>query len=268
MPFIRYEDCVVNINDKTFFATDASLSAQASVSSYRDYEGDLVGYVATQGVVGQLDVDFFLTNEFTGNYKEFNIFEIIKNPRHLDPFSNGATGSLAGVAFNNAYLKNLSFSVEPFSPIQMSTSFLLYGSLSATSNLSSSFDLAGRQEGIPANGIKSHFTATSSLGIDHPISFSYDISSDYIADYQIGDINPARVSRTNMTANMNIRGEGFGNELKFNGNDASITSQLYSVYGTEPLGSFQFEGRVTNNSLTAGANNYMQGSIALTQNYR
>lgn len=268
MPFIRYEDCVVNVNDKTFFATDASLSAQANVSSYRDYEGDLVGYVATDGVVGQLDLSFFLTNEFTGNYGEFNIFEIIKSPRHLDPFSNGATGSVAGLAFDNAYLRNLSFSVEPFSPIEMSASFLLYGSLSSTSNLSSSFDMAGNQQGIPANGIKSYFTAASSLGINHPVSFGYDISSEYIADYQLGDVTAARVSRTNMTANMNIRGEGFGNELKFNGNHASITSQLYSVYGTEPLGIFEFEGRVINNDLRAGANSYMQGSIQLTQNYR
>ena len=266
--FIRYEDCLVKLNEKTVFATDVSLSVTANTQASRDHHGRLLRYAPQGGLAGNLSINFYPTKDFSSNYQEFDLLRIVENPEHLDTFINGTTGSFAGVEFSNAYLNSFSFSVEPFSPISVNTSFDVYGSLTASSNLTSGFDSSAVNEtGVP-NGVNSHFTAASSLGVSHPISFDYSARINMGVDYQIGNTIPSRVSRQATDVTMNIRAEGFGNELSFKGNDASVTAKLFPLYSTEPVGSFLLSGVVTNNELSAGSNQYTRGSLTLTQSLK
>lgn len=267
-PFIKYEDCLVTLNNKTVFATEASLSVSANVSPARDMYGRLLRYSPQGGIVGSLSLSFYPTKNFHENYQEFDIINIVNNPEHLDSFINGTTGSFAGVDFSNAYLKSLSFSVEPFSPIQVQTSFDVYGSLTASSNLTEAFDENGANEINIPNGVNSYFVAATSLGLDYPISFNYSANINTSVDYYVGSTVPSRVSRSSVDVNMDINGERFGNELSFAGNNASLTTHLYPVHSTDPIGSFLCSGVVVSNQLNSASNQYLRGSLALTQSLK
>ena len=266
--FIKYEDCVVKLNEKTVFATNASLSVSANLSAERDAYGRFLRYSPGGGVAGSLSLTFFPTQNFSGNYQEFDLIKIVQQPEHLDSFINGTTGSFAGVEFSNAYLKSFEFSVEPFSPISINTTFDVYGSLTASSNLVEGSDSSAVNETGIANGVKSYFTAASSLGLDYPISFDYSAQVNMGVDYEVGSTIPTRVSRRSTDITMNINGEGFGDELSFNGNDAALTTYLYPLYSDQALGSFYCSGKVTRNELTASSNEYVRGAIQLIQNLK
>ena len=267
-PFIKYEDCVVKLNEKTVFATDASLSVSANLAPSRDSYGRLLRYSPQGGVVGSLSLRFFPTKDFSTNYQEFDLIKIVEQPEHLDSFINGTTGSFAGVEFSNAYLKSFEFSIEPFSPISVNASFDIYGSLKASSNLVEGFDSSATTETGIANGVNSYFTAATSLGVDYPISFDYSAQVNMGVDYEVGSTIPTRVSRRSTNITMNVNGEGFGEELSFQGNDAALTTYLYPLYSTTSIGSFYCSGKVYDNKLSSSSNNYVKGSLGITQNLK
>tara|TARA_Y100000592_G_C5482423_1_gene326506 strand:+ start:12495 stop:13301 length:807 start_codon:yes stop_codon:yes gene_type:complete len=268
MAFIKYEDCIVNLNDKVVFANRAQLSASAKIEPSRNMLGELIRYSPTGPIEGSLDLSFYLTKNFQNNHQEFNILDIINSPEHLDAFSSGITGSIAGVSFTNAYLNNFNFSVEPFSPVLINANFSIFGALSASSNQSEGFSHLGRQEGQPANGVNSFYTAATELGVDHPISFSYQASINRMINLEIGESIPTRAYKGNCSATVNINSEGFGNSLKINGNEAALTAHLYPLYSTDPVGSFYCSGQLISQTLSTSSSDLLRGSLTIEQSLR
>ena len=87
-------------------------------------------------------------------------------------------------------------------------------------------------------------------------------------DYEVGSTIPTRVSRRSTNITMNVNGEGFGEELSFQGNDAALTTYLYPLYSTTSIGSFYCSGKVYDNKLSSSSNNYVKGSLGITQNLK
>lgn len=268
MAFIKYEDCVVNLNDKVVFANTAQLSASARTEASRNVMGELIRYSPTAPIEGSLSLSFYLTKNFQNHHQEFNILDIINSPEHLDSFSSGMTGSIAGVSFSNAYLNNLSFSVEPFSPVLINANFSIYGALAASSNQTEGFSQLARQEGQPANGVNSFYTAATELGIDHPISFSYQATINRMINLEIGESIPTRVCKGESNAQVTINSEGFGNSLQIQGNEAALTAQLYPLYSSDPVGSFYCSGQLVSQNLSVSSNDFLKGSLTIEQSLR
>lgn len=268
MPFIQYEDCLITINGKSIFASSASLSVSTSTKPSKDTFGRLISYSASNGIVGTLSISFYPTIDFSNKFQEFDLLTILQQPEHLDQFSEGVNGSFAGVEFSNAYLNSFDFSVQPFSPISANASFNIYGPLTASSNLTTNFDQLGEfQTGI-ANGANTSFVAATDLGFQHTISFDYSIRTNLGVDYEIGSEIPTRVSRLDTDITMNIQSEGFGNSLLLEGNSAHVTGQLFPIHSESPVGNFSLSGIVSSQQLSINKDEYIYGTLTLSQNFQ
>ena len=116
--FLSYQNIDFRFGDQNYYASNVSLSAQASVDAVVLNDGSLLNYAPDGAVIGGLSVDFYLT----GSLPSF--LQITgTNESSVDV-------SFAGVKIDKVYAKSVSFSVEPFQPIVISAEFDWYGNVS------------------------------------------------------------------------------------------------------------------------------------------
>lgn len=252
------------------------------------YEG-IYKYSSNAPIQGIMDVNFYINHENLQTF--FNIPELI-NSSSLSPINEGKiTGFLGEFCFHDAYLKSLSFSLSPNSLSQASASFDIYGKLQHSSTVNNAYFSSSlyRQQSIP-HGSNSQIIGASTLGIDHPIAFDYNISVDRNARFECpvdvvvndNSLIPTRVTKSNTVISMSIEGESLDTDLLsdgFNGKSANLSASLYdlnySSFGDPNtfsenntnglMHTFKCNGVITSQSLSVNAEGHLIGSISAQQ---
>jgi hypothetical protein len=249
--------------------------------SQSGYFEPVFNYVSDGPVQGTLNVGFYPN---TGNLKNFFNITGLSNPTQYPPIDEGKiTGFLGDFAFTDAYLTSYSFSLSPNGISQASASFLVYGELKQNSSLSQDYYSSNlyQQQSVP-HGETSQVIGHTSLGINHPISFSYNISVNrnpaFVcptgSDHSQGRV-PTRVTKEGTTIEMSIEGDSIDPNILsngLNGKRANITAELrdlsYSNFSDNSNGfmnSFSCSGVIASQSLSVNSAGYLNGAVSVTQ---
>jgi len=268
--FINYRNLDFKLNGQDFYATQISLSAQASVSPIVLSDGSLLDYAPEGAVVGTLNCEFYLT----GSLPSF---------LNITGTSEAAiTAKFAGVNITGVYPKTLSFSVEPFQPILLSAEFDWYGNVNVEEFKEQ--NVKERNQKAPpeylASAYKSYlktenifgFSSSGSSGssgyagdaMGNVLSFDYNASCDRPSFYKAGELIPFRVAKLNKNCKVNLKSNSLGRLLSINGKEASTIIYLKDFYGSS-LDSFSISGVLNNQSYEVTEGQYMLASASIEQ---
>ena len=246
------------------------------------YFEPIYDYVSTGPVQGKLDVSFYIN---TGNLQSFFNITGLTNPQQYPPIEETKlTGFLGDFAFSCAHLQSIEFSLSPNSLSQASASFGIYGEIKKIDGLTTSYYNSSlySQQSVP-HGQNSNIIGTSKLGIEHPISFNYSIEVDTSPRYAIPTgsssdsegIIPDRVSKKSTRISMSMNGEAINPEIV---SDAGIPKRAnlkavlrdlsYESFEDNSNGfmhTFECSGVINSQSLSIGSEEYLNGSISVSQ---
>jgi len=252
--FVPFENALVQINDQNIFAENATLGVQVDLTPVESIDGEVLRYASSSPVKGT----FSFTHYMTGSLPSF------LNP--TNELSEPLSGSFAGIVFASGYIKSMSFSVEPFSPVAINSQIDIYGELSQLEDVGHSNKNINLQTGL-AHGQYSYL-AGSDLGYSNTTSFSYSVTCSRNPVTVIGQELPYRVTKEDIIVNMSVKGEDLGNVLKPTGNNAVINVKLFDVYETsKPLDTFSCTGQITNQNISAGNGGTLAGSMSISQTH-
>ena len=177
---------------------------------------------------------------------------------------DAVAGSLGGMTFSKAYLTSSSFSVAPYSPILVNTTFDIYGPLGGS--ITSNYD-AELKRSEYSHAMKSFVNGLGSQ-INTTLSFNYSVRANRNPVYLIGDTLPDRVAKQEVEINMGLRGNSIGNQLELAGNEANLVCNIFDINGTAPLQKFNCSGQVVEQSLQVSSQGYLNGNLSVTQAFR
>ena len=264
--FLNYRNIDFKLNSQNFYATQVSLSAQASVSPVVLSDGSLLNYAPEGAVVGSLGCEFYLTGSLP----------FFLNITGTD--ENSITANFAGVSITGVYPKSISFSVEPFQPILLSAEFDWYGNVKVEDFEEQSMNSRNSKE-IPnyiASAFKSYLKTDTifqsfSSGPTGPAdnvgnitSFSYNASADRRAFYKIDEVTPFRVGKLNKTCEVSLSSNSLGKLISINGKNASTTIYLKDFYG-DALTTFAISGVLNSQSYEVSEGQYLLANASIQQ---
>jgi hypothetical protein len=259
-----------------------TLTQQEAQSGYFE---PIFDYVSTGPVQGDLEVSFYIN---TGNLQSFFNITGLSNALQYPPINeNKLTGFLGDFAFTCAHLRSLDFSLAPNGISQASAKFGIYGEIKKVDGLSNGYYSTSlyQQQSIP-HGQNSQIIGTDPLGIEHTTSFNYSIKVDTSPRYAIptGSSNgpegifPDRVCRKSTRISMTLNGENINPEIVSDGGvpkranlKATLKDLSYNSFEDNSNGfmhTFNCSGVINNYSLSVGSQEYLNGSISVSQLYR
>jgi hypothetical protein len=269
--FINYRNLDFKLNSQNFYATQISLSAQASVEPVLLSDGSLLNYAPQGALVGSLQCEFYLT----GSLPSF--LTVTNNDE------SAITAKFAGVDITGVYPKSISFNVEPFQPVLISTEFDWYGNVKVEDFIEQS--VTDRQNKSSPNYIASAyksyldtadiFNFAGSAGSDgaagylgdsigNIVSFSYNSTCDRPAFYNVDEILPFRVGKLNKANRVELKSNYLGKLISINGKTAATTIYLKDFYGTS-LQSFSISGFVGSQNYEVSEGQYLLNSATIDQ---
>jgi len=258
MSFLRYHDIEVIVDGDNVFAETAEIGVEASVAAVRHTDGNIFRYAPTNGLRGQLSLEYYLTGELNSNFNPVTATETAMN------------GSFAGLAFSNIYARSLSFSMEPYQPILVKNSFDFYSDLSST--LSSSFEDPRESALWNGTGRYAHSVVSYLAGLptrmNESVSFNYSSNANRAPMYLIGETTPERVTLEETSLNMNLKGSDIGDVIQTSGTNANITCYLTDINSRSNITSFNVNGQIVSQNLNVAQGDYMYGNIEVSQVYR
>jgi hypothetical protein len=252
MGFLKYEDVLIEVAGESVFASEASINVSASLEPVRLADGTVHRYAPSNGMQGQLSFSHYLTGSLASFLDVTGVSEA------------AVVGTFGGLSFGDAYLNSLSFSVEPYSPILVESSFNFYGSLS--NSISSSYDV-DLEKTKHSHAIKS-FVAGTPANMNYNISFDYSMKAQRNPVLLAGETTPTRVTKQAVDINMNIVGDNIGNNLTFNGEDVNLKCSIYDINNSSALQNFYCSGRITSQELGVSNQGYLNGAISAIQSYQ
>ena len=260
--FIKYENALLKVANETILANQATIGVEASLQPITNVTGSIVRYAPTSPIKGTLSFTHYCTGSFHDFLNPITAVEHTGEPLN---------GSLGGVEFASGYVRSLSFDVQPFQPIIFQSEIDIYGELT---QLSDDGDEDLNRKKIPAipentsiaHGLRSYL-AGDEVSVNKKVSFSYSASAERNPVVTIPNELPYRVTKENVTINMSIEGEDFGDVLKVSGNQAEVEVQVYDVYGESAMTQFGCTGQIYKNNLSVDAGGYMQGGLSLSQEF-
>ena len=260
--FIKYEKALLEIEGKSIFAEEATLGVEASVTPVENITGSVIRYAPTAPLRGTLDFTHYLTG---------TLHEFLNPLTAVEWTGEPLQGSLGGIDFKSGYIKELSFSVQPFAPIAIRSSMDIYGELSVAVSGQSDAAMRGTKETPRAisHGARTYGAGTD-VGLDNYLSFSYSVATDRNAVVPIGSGLPIRVTKENTRISMSVTGEDLGQVLTASGYEAALDIYVHDVYGAAgatAIGRFGCTGQVFSQSVSVAANGHMAGEISLAQDY-
>jgi len=258
MSFLRYHDIEVKLDGDNIFAESAEIGVEASVAAIRHADGTIFRYAATNGLRGQLLLEYYLTGSLNTNFNPVTATETAMN------------GTFAGLAFSNVYAKSLSFSMAPYEPILVKSSFDFYSDLSST--LSSSFEDPTASAAWGGSGRYAHSIVSYLAGLpsrmNETISFNYSSNVNRTPMYLIGKTTPTRVTLEETSLTMSLKGSDIGDVLQTSGTNANITCYLEDINSRANIMNFNVNGQIINQALSVSQGDYMEGGITVSQVYR
>jgi hypothetical protein len=228
------------------------------VAAIRHTDGTIFRYAPTNGLRGQLSLEYYMTGSLNTNFNPVTATETAMN------------GTFAGLAFSNIYARSLSFSMEPYRPILIKSSFDFYSDLSST--ISSSFEDPTANAAWDGQGKYAHGTVSYLAGLpsrmNETISFDYSSAAERVPVYLIGETTPARVTLEQTQLDMRLRGSDIGGVLQTSGTNANITCYLEDINSRSNITNFNVNGEIISQKLDVSQNGYLEGEIAVSQVYR
>ena len=236
----------VSLDDKFLSVTDAKINVQPEVASvYKEDERTTNSYLPSQGVRGELVLNYFLSG------KDFVKDYFVKDA----PIK----GNVGGLYFDSGYLTSYSFSFEQFKPVEISATIQFYGSPRGEFNPSS--DYTNVSDVLDYSNAS--ITSTGVAGIDRIISASYDFSSSVNVGYNDGSSLPTNVVYGSRTQSLSIETYGVSGKTVDEANDAAVEIS-FKDSNSNPIELFFVSGKVTDlsTSISAGQNVYSSFSIS------
>jgi len=266
--FLNYRGVDFKIQNENFYATQVSLSAQASVEAVVLNDGSLLNYAPTDAVVGSLSCEFYLTQSI---------------PSYLNitgTHDSAITVKFAEVELTGVYPKSISFNVEPFQPILVSAEFDWYGDVKVD-EFKEQPVVSARNKQVPnyvAHAYKSYLDSqdifNASLGNDgtqgdsgevgEMVSFSYNSSCDRPAFFKVNEVVPFRVAKLNKTCDVDLSANQLGKLVNINGKNATASIYLKDFYGTL-IDIFNISGVLTNQNYNISEGQYLLAQANISQ---
>jgi hypothetical protein len=109
--------------------------------------------------------------------------------------------------------------------------------------------------------------AGTDLGINKKVSFDYSVSCERSPVVTVGNELPSRVAKENVRINLGIAGEDVGGTMGITGNYAALNINIFSTYGDSAIATFGCTGQVFSQNLAVTEGGYVDGSIAVSQEY-
>lgn len=254
--FIKYEKALLKIADKSIMAETAELGLDASLQPITNITGSVIRYAPTSPVKGSLSFSHYCT----GSFHDF------LNPlTEVENTGEPLAGSFAGMAFESGYLRGLSFSVSPYSPILFTTEMDIYGSITSLDN-DGEADNTLRNETNVSHGLKTYLAGTD-IKINKKVSFDYSVTCDRNPVVDVGSEGPSRVSKENVRINLSIAGEDVGDFVDITGNYAALNINIFDTYGSSSMTSFGCTGQIFSQNLSVREGGYIDGTISVAQEY-
>ena len=254
--FIKYEKALLKIADQSIMAESAELGVEASLQPITNITGSVIRYAPTSPVKGTLSFSHYCTGAFHDFLNPLTAIEHTGEP--LD-------GSLAGMTFSSGYIKSLSFSVSPFTPILFQSQMDIYGELNSIDDNGDSDNLLRNERNV-SHGLRTYLAGTD-LKINKKVSFDYSVSCSRNPVVTVGNELPSRVTKEDVRINLSIAGEDVGDAIGITGNYAALNINVFDTYGDSPLAVFGCTGQVFNQNLAVSEGGYIDGTISVSQEY-
>lgn len=267
--FLTFETTAVKLNDSIFPSNTASFSLQASTVPVFDINGNLIDYAPNGPIQGKFSTEFYLTGALPDYLKFDNQTDV--------PIS---------ISFNNfnipsAFLTNLSFSVQPYQPILVSTSFDFYhGLLSLSTDLNDTHNLFRPANGTTQienelatlNGLTSYIvTSNRSTYAQNPYdfivsNFNYSFTVDRQPLLRVKQSIPSRVAVRQVNGEFGITANNIDGLLDIHGNEAIFTSILKDSQNPNVYTSIGLTGIIIDQNYVVSDSSYGVANIKMIQN--
>lgn len=262
-------------------------------------------YAAENGARGNLSISYYMN---TGNiHSFFNITGLVNKEIYPQVHEGKITGSLGDYKFNDAYIKELSFSARPYEIIEARVSIDIFGTLDYQSGISEDLINNGyyctRQEQITVpHAVGTQIDGIKNIGMEFPLDFTYTVTSERLPTYEMdasgnlgpGGEVPVRVNKQAIDITAQIMGEKLDPYLQITGQRADLNVKLSDIGFSKEftdnnqglLGEFRLIGNVVypeqtqemqllesygvvdSDNLSVSDQGYLQGRASIKQSYR
>jgi len=260
--FIKYEKALLEIEGHSICAEEAQLGVEAPLEPIENITGSVLRYAPQGPVRGTLSFSHYLTGALPDFLNPLTTVEWTGEPLE---------GSLGGIDFKSGYIKELSFSVQPFQPIQVRSALEIYGELSVSVSGKSDASMRGTASTPTKIGHGARtYAAGTDIGIDEKLGFSYSVSCNRNPVVTLGSGLPVRVTKENVQIGMEVQGEDLGKVLTNTGYEATLDIYIHDVYaaaGATAIGRFGCTGQAFSQNVSVSNNGTMVGEISIAQKY-
>lgn len=243
-PFLVYESNAVRINNEVFPAKNINVGLSASLDSLIDIDGNVPRYAPNGALQGVLDISFDLTGALPTYFQ-----------------ATGITEAPVRVSFNNifiyAYLQNLSFSVQPYQPITINSSFAFYhGIRHIQPQIEDPYAIGFDSSLKTYNGAVCRLVnqkGGEKLNYSLITNLDYSLNVDRVPYTKVGYESPTRVTVEGVNTEMILEGSNIDKYMSIRGNPIEVTvklNELYSRAETDAV-TFDLNGRVVEQSFAA-----------------
>lgn len=246
--YVKYNECIVSINEEKIFALNASLSSNSSTKANVVYGGDVETYQAPSELSASVSFEYYVTGES----------DVISNLTG----DISCTGSFGGINFSGAYLTNYSINIEPYMPVTFKADFNIY---SGYQDLLSTGQFGSGKLNL-ANGAHTSLTNINytNLGMDNPQRIDYTVTSERFPNYVIGEEFPQDVRLGSVVKEISMNGEDIGKVINFSGQDfAQIEMQPETNNNLSRGQLITCNGIIKNQNLSVSKGGLVNGNIEI-----
>ena len=246
----------------------------------------LRSYAAEGASKGSLAVTYYMN---TGNiHSFFDVTGLMDDNCYPQVNEGKVTGCLGDYFFDNAYIRDISFSAQPFQVIQTTANLDIYGNLryveGNADSITSNYGCSREDQRTVPHAINTKINGSDDAGINYPLDFSYSISANRNPCFELplsgnqdaGGEVPTRVTKEAINITAKIRGERLDPYLKITGKRANLNIQLKDLgfetgftdnkFGT--LKEFSLYGVINSDDLSVSEGGYLAGGASIKQSYR
>lgn len=258
--FLTFETTALKLNNSVFPCNSVSFALNANTTPVFDINGNLLYYSPTAPIQGKFQTQFYLTGALPNFLKLENQSE---TPTRI---------SFNQFYIPSAYLTDLSFSVEPFQPVLVSTSYSFYHGLTTLNT-----DLNDTHTGFAntlktLNGLSSYIVTTDrDTYSENPkdfivTNFDYSFSVEREPVLRVKESVPGRVAMKQINAQFGITANNLDGRLKIQGNSATFNGILRDNTNLATSTNFALTGIIVDQNYSMSESNYGTSTIKMIQN--
>jgi hypothetical protein len=258
--FLTFETTALKLNNSVFPCNSISVSLNANTTPVFDINGNLLYYSPTAPIQGKFSTNFYLTGALPNFLKLENQTEA---PVRL---------SFNQFYIPSAYLTDLSFSVEPFQPISVATSFVFYHGLTVLNTDLNDNHTSFSDSLKTLNGLSSYIVTTDrDTNAENPkdfliTNFDYSFSVERSPVLRIKESIPSRVALKQINAQFGVTANNLDGRLKIQGNNAVFNAILKDNTSLSTSTNFSLTGIIVDQSYSISEGNYGLSNVKMIQN--